>query len=167
MGRRNISYNLKDRIARVMGERETVTAKIERIEALVEELPAIRARADHLAKLIDSIEILLTDIDPTWSRDEVIPIKPYGFRSPIPFGEGRRLALEVLKSATKKMTSREITDALLHREAVFDLDVPTWERVRTNVDEALRRWENKFVKRDNRRPCRWWAVTNPSTNIPQ
>jgi hypothetical protein len=55
--------------------------------------------------------VVLTDIDPTWSRESVVPIKPFGFRGPI--GEGRRIALEVLKVATKKMTSREITVAVL------------------------------------------------------
>jgi hypothetical protein len=57
--------------------------------------------------------VVLTDIDPTWSRESVVPIKPFGFRGPIDFGEGRRIALEVLKVATKKMTSREITVAVL------------------------------------------------------
>jgi hypothetical protein len=39
MGQSNISWNLKDRIARVMGERQQVVREIERIETLVQELP--------------------------------------------------------------------------------------------------------------------------------
>lgn len=165
MGRSNISHNLKDRIARMMGERDSVTTKIERIEKLAEELPSIRAEAARLDKLIDSMEVVLADIDPTWSRESVIPVKPFGFRSPIDFGEGRRIALEVLKDATKKMTSREITDAVLEREGIYDLDGPTWERIRSNIDVGLRFWEEKgFTKRDDRRPCRWWVVGNPKAN---
>ena len=44
-------------------------------------------------KVIDGIDVLLTDVDPTWSRKSVA----FGFHSPIDFGEGRRIALEVLK----------------------------------------------------------------------
>lgn len=162
MGRSNISHNLKDRIARLMGEREQITDKLDRIAKLVEELPAIRAQAAHLDKVIDSIEVVLTDIDPTWNRASVVPIKPFGFRSPIDFGDGRRIALEVLQSATKKMTTREITDAVLAREAIFDLDEPAWERIRSNIDAGLRSWENEVVQRDDRRPCRWWSIGNLS-----
>ena len=148
----------------MMGEREAITAKMERIEKLAEELPAIRAEAARLDKVVESIAVVLADIDPTWSRETVIPIKPFGFRSPIAFGDGRRIALEVLKDATKKMTSREITEAVLEREGIFDLDGPTWERIRSNIDVGLRFWEEKgFLRRDDRRPCRWWALGHPES----
>lgn len=163
MGQSNISSNLKDRIARIMGERQRITHKIERIEKLVEELPATREHLAHLDKVIDGIDVVLTDLDPTWSREEVIPIKPNGFRSPIPFGEGRRVALEVLQSANKKMTTREITEAVLDAQGLFDLDTPLWERIRSNIETGLRAWEGVSVMRDEgRKPCLWWAIGNAS-----
>jgi hypothetical protein len=162
MGQSNISSNLKDRIARVMGEKQQVLHKIEHIEKLVEELPSMKEHLAHLDKVINSIEVVLTDIDPTWSRETVIPIKPNGFRSPIPFGEGRRIALEVLKRATKKMTTREITEAVLEDQGLFDLDTPLWERIRSNIETGLRAWEGVSVMRDEgRKPCLWWAIGNP------
>src|SRR5947209_6786563 len=106
MGQGNISANLKDRIARMMGARQQVIAKIERIEKLVEELPETKAQLAHVDKVIAGIEVVLTDLDPTWSRASVIPIKPQGFRSPIPFGEGRRVALQVLQAATAAKPTR-------------------------------------------------------------
>jgi len=161
MGQSNISSNLKDRIARVMGEKQQVLQKIERIETLVAELPATREHLAHLDKVIDGIDVVLTDLDPTWSRESVIPIKPNGFRSPIPFGAGRRVALEVLQSATQKMTTREITEAVLERQGLFDLDQPLWERIRSNIETGLRAWEGVSVMRDEGRvPCLWWAIGN-------
>ena len=162
MGQSNISSNLKDRIARVMGERQQVIAKIERIEKLVEELPEAKAQLAHLDKVIAGIEIVLTDLDPTWSPEGVIPIKPNGFRSPIPFGEGRRVALQVLQSATTKLTTREITEAVLEQQGLFELDTPLWERIRSNIETGLRAWEGVAVMREEgRKPCLWWAVGNP------
>ena len=163
MGQSNISSNLKDRIARVMGERQQVARKIERIEALVQELPAAKDQLAHLDKVIDGIEVVLTDLDPTWSRETVIPIKPNGFRSPIPFGDGRRVALDVLQSATRKLTTREITEAVLDQQGLFDLDQPLWERIRSNIETGLRAWEGVTVARDEgRKPCLWWAIGNPN-----
>jgi hypothetical protein len=142
MGQSNISSNLKDRIARVMGEKQQVLRKIENIERLVAELPATREHLAHLDKVIDGIDVVLTDLDPTWSRETVIPIKPNGFRSPIPFGEGRRVALEVLQSATQKMTTREITEAVLEQQGLFDLDQkrrikPSFKSVSPRQTESL------------------------------
>lgn len=162
MGQSNISANLKDRIARVMGARQQVIAKIERIEKLVEELPETKAQLAHFDKVIAGIEVVLTDLDPTWSRQGVIPIKPQGFRSPIPFGEGRRVALQILQAATKKLTTREITEAVLEQQGLFDLDTSLWERIRSNIEGGLRVWEGVTVMRDEgRKPCLWWAIGNP------
>ncbi|MFL6758569.1 hypothetical protein [Sphingomonas sp.] len=162
MGQSNISSNLKDRIARVMGERQQVIRKIERIDAMVQELPATKEHLAHLDKVIDGIDVVLTDLDPTWNRETVIPIKPNGHRSPIAFGDGRRVALDVLKAATKKMTTREITDAVLDEQGLFDLDQPLWERIRSNIEGGLRVWEGVSVMRDEgRTPCLWWAIGNP------
>jgi hypothetical protein len=162
MGQSNISANLKDRIARVMGAREQAIAKIERIEKLVEELPETKAQLAHFDKVIAGIEVVLTDLDPTWTRDTVIPIKPQGFRSPIPFGEGRRVALQVLQAATRKLTTREITEAVLEEQGLFELDTPLWERIRSNIETGLRAWEGVTVMRDEgRKPCLWWAIGNP------
>lgn len=163
MGQSNISSNLKDRIARKMGQREQVARKLERMEKLIEELPQTREKLADLDKVIDAIDVVLTDIDPTWSRETVIPIKPFGHRSPIAFGEGRRIALEVLQSATKKMTTREITESVLEEQGIFDLDPPAWERIRSNIETGLRAWEGVSVMRDEgRKPCLWWAMGNPS-----
>jgi hypothetical protein len=73
------------------------------------------------------------------------------------------VALEVLKAATKKMTTREITEALLEEQGIFDLDPPAWERIRSNIETGLRAWEGVSVMREkDRTPCLWWAIGNPS-----
>lgn len=164
MGLSNITNNLEKQIAQYCGERDEKAQRIERIEKLVADLPALQERIHKLDHLISAAELLLKERNPDWSPDQVKPIRRNEYKSPIPLGAGSRMALDILRTATKPLTTREIAEEMLARVGVVDPDRATREKVQSNVDVALRHREGAVVKGDGGWPQRWCvAVASGST----
>jgi hypothetical protein len=66
---------------------------------------------------MECAEGLLKEIDPAWAPDEVKPLKPNVHKAPVSLGRISKTALDVLREAAGPMTTSEIADALLAREA--------------------------------------------------
>lgn len=166
MGRSNVTENLERDLSYHLGEREQVVARINRIQQLFESLPELRERLVKLDSLIAAGEMLLKDRDSDWTPERIRPIQKFKCRSPLEYGSGVRKALEVLKDATEPLTTREITDEVLAREGIFDLDPQTWERFRCNIDAGLRKHKKKgLVESDERKPSRWWLVQRSPVEV--
>jgi len=160
MGRSNITQNLERDLSFFLGERQEKVVRLQRIEQLVESLPELRERIAKLDSLINAGEFLLKERIPDWTPERVRPIQKFQCRSPIEYGSGVRKGLEVLRDAAQPLTSREITNEVLTREAIFDLDSAGWEAIRTNIDAGLRKHQKDGrVESDGRKPARWWLAS--------
>lgn len=166
MGRSNVTHNLERDLSHHLGEREEKIAMIDRIQQLVDTLPELRERVSELDSLIAAGELLLKERLPDWTPDSVRPVRKFKCGSPLEYGSGVRKALEVLKDASAPMTTREITDEVLTREAIFDLDKAKWERFRSNIDAGLRKHKKKgLVDSDERKPSRWWLIQQSPVEV--
>lgn len=145
-------------MAAFMGELAAKTEEVERIEKLVESLPAKRDRLWELKTLMEATEALLQSIKPGWQCDTIDPVRPHVHQIPIKVGEASRKGLEVLRTATEPMTTREIGDEVLRREGIEDASTATRERVRNTIDAALRKRRGTVVDSDNCWPQRWWVI---------
>ena len=155
MGLSNVSHNLELQFAQYCGERNEKALRIDRIEKLQTDLPALRERVSKLNDYIAATTLLLSELNPNWSPNKVKPIRRNEFKSPIPLGSGSRMALDVLKMAPSPMTTREIAEEMLARVGVVDPDRATREKVQSNVDVALRHREGTVVEGDGGWPQRW------------
>lgn len=166
MGRSNIIYNMERDLAYCLGEREEKLERIDRIEKLAETLPVLRDRLAKLELLIGSAEMLLQERIPGWTRERVRPTRRWQHQSPIEFGTCVRKSLEILRAATRPLTTRELADEVLAQEAILDLDKLTWERVRTNIDAGLRKQkEAGLIASAGHKPSYWWVVGNPHIEV--
>lgn len=166
MGMSNVTQNIERDLSHHLGEREEKVAMVHRIQQLIETLPELRERVAKLDGLITAGEMLLKERIPDWTPDRIRPVHKFKCQSPLEHGSGVRKALEVLKDATAPMTTREITDEVLTREAIFDLDRARWERFRSNIDAGLRKHHKKgLVDSDGRKPSRWWLVKGSSFEV--
>lgn len=165
MGRSNITANMERELAYQLGEREETIEMIQRIEGLNATLPQLRERVGMLDALIKSAECLLREKNPDWSKDGLRPTRRWKHQSPIEFGQCTRSALEVLMSADKPLSTSEITDEVLARKAIFDLDKATREKVRASIQSGLRKHEQSgAIASAGHHPIKWWAVSNPRSS---
>src|SRR6478672_7112250 len=100
MGLSNVTQNIETQVARYLGEREQKIMQIERVERLVSELPSLRERVAKLGELITASELIMQERDPEWSVENIKAIRTYEHSSPIPFGDGSKMMLEILRTAT-------------------------------------------------------------------
>lgn len=158
MGHTNLLLGLERKIGAFMGEHAAKLEEIERIEKLAETLPTLRDRLWELQTLMEATEALLKSIRPGWQRDTIDPVRPFIHQIPIKLGEASRKGLEVLRTATGPMTTREIADEVLRREGISDVNTSTRERVRNTIDASLRKRRGTVVDSDNQWPQRWWII---------
>lgn len=138
-----------------MGELIAKREEVDRVERLVDSLPALRDRVWELQTLIEATETLIKSIKPDWQRDTIDPVRPFVHQIPIKLGEAGRKGMEVLRTATKPMTTREIAEEVLRRERLTDVNLATRERIRNAIDASLRKRRGSVVDSDGSWPQRW------------
>lgn len=147
--------NLEKEAAQYIGERQEKALRVERIKKLVADLPALEERIETLNNLIGAAELLLKERNPDWSPAQVKPVRRNEWKSPIPPGDGSRMALDILRTATKPLTTRQIAEEMLARVGDVNPDRATREKVQSNVDVALRHRKGTVVEGDGGWPQRW------------
>ena len=160
MGLSNVTHNLERAVAAYRGELEDKLYQIERIEALVTSLPTLKARVTELESLIDATKLLMRERKPDWSPDAIKPVRRNEHNGPIPFGEGTRIMLDILKTSARPMKTRELAEEMLARVGIFEPERKIRERVQSSVDAALRARDGTVVMSDGSNPRRWWIVGN-------
>lgn len=109
MGLSNYQFALRKKFSALSGERELLVERIERIKQDQALLPKLEERAAKLDSLVLSAAALLKEENAQWSESDSPPVKHKEHKLPIPLGTCGRRALEVLRTADKAMTVREIT----------------------------------------------------------
>lgn len=160
MGRSNLIHGLERKLGHLLGELVAKREEVERAEKIVESLPALRDRLWEIQTLIEATEAIIKSIKPGWKRDGIDPIRPFVHQIPVKLGEASRKALDVLRTATHRMTTREIADEVLNREGIHDANWATRERLRNTIDASLRSKRGSAVQSDGLWPQRWWSIAN-------
>lgn len=162
MGITNTRLNLENNVARYKGERETSLAEIERIEAGLASLPALKERVAHLDTLIAAAELLVREDNPEWSADDVQPRQKTSYHSPIPFGSLGRTALEILRDGPPEgMHTRDIARELLRQFKLDSSDRKLLDKTTNSLGTYLKSNEGDLVRSDGERYYKRWRPIRP------
>ena len=161
MGLSNYQFALRKKFSALSGERELLLERIERIKQDQTELPELEARAVKLETLVQSAAELLTEENSDWSAEQSPPVRHKEHKLPIPLGTCGRRAMEVLRTADKAMTVREVTLAVLHQVNVTNPDRATVQRAHNAVDASLRHHRGKGVESSDSYPAQWRSMARP------
>lgn len=161
MAESNLLSGLKRKFAALTGEAVALEERIAKIKAEYElvagleaKLPSLREGAHHVAEVIRLM-------DSSWEESSVAPRKPFARRIPIPPGQCSRMAIDILRTASTAMGSREIALKVLERAGCSDADTHVRVRVTNAVDATLRQYrERGLVQSDDSWPMKW-SVTPP------
>ena len=159
MGQTNLKHALERKYALLAGELKDKQGEVVRIQTLFARVPALSGRAKRVERLLECAEELLKEIDPAWTPQRVRPVKPNVHKAPVAIGRISKTALDVLREAVEPLTTREITDQLLAKEGVGEVDPQTRQRVSNSVDSTLRQKVDKVVVSDGGWPKRWSVIT--------
>jgi hypothetical protein len=161
MGHTNLLHGLERKIGALMGELIAKREEVERVEKLAAALPALCDRVWEIQTLIEATEMLIKSFKPDWRRDTIDPVRPHVHQIPIKLGEAGRKGMEVLRTASKPLTTREITEEVLRREGLINVPLATRERIRNTIDATLRKRRGSVVDSDGSWPQHWTARKMP------
>ena len=152
MGITNTKLNLETEVARWKGELETKQTAIERIEAGMAMLEALRERVTKLDALIASAEMVIREGHPDWSSEAVEPRRKTDHHSPIPFGMLGRTALDVLRDGPPEgLRTREAARELLIRFNLDPEDRKLLDKTANSLGNYLKGNEGDLVASDGER----------------
>lgn len=154
MGMTNYKAALRKKYSALTGERDLLCERIERIRQDHASLPELEARAAKLAALAESAAMLLQE-EGDWSKADSPAVRPWTHSLPIPFGTCGRRALEVLRTAERAMTVREVTLEVLRQAGAADPDRATLQKAQNAVDASLRNHRGRGVESSDRYPAQW------------
>ena len=131
------------------------------MEALPKPLP--RSSSLELRRIAAGSEILPPAIDPTWTKDNLKPSKPFVHKNAVRIGNTAKYALDVLREAHEPLTAREIAMAVLELDGVdvstlTDKDI---NRVVNAVNATLVQKLGELTAHDGRKFARRWRIEVP------
>ncbi|MDY7525303.1 hypothetical protein [Sphingomonas sp. 10B4] len=130
-------------------------AEIARIESLFESLAALRGREEHLRHVLECADVVMKEINPSWTMDDLKPVQKHVRKAPGRSGEIARLTLDILREA-QPLTAREIAVRAIKRLGQEDADKETVERVYKAVEATLRaKLKSGLVQNDGNYGRKW------------
>ncbi|ROT94095.1 hypothetical protein EB810_13525 [Altererythrobacter sp. FM1] len=155
MGLTNYQHALRKKYSALTGERDLLLERIGRIRQEQALLPELEARAAKLDALVKSAAMLLQEDSDQWEPQDSPPVRPWTHSLPIPFGTCGRRALEVLRTADRAMTVREITLEVLRQVGEVEPDRATLQKAQNAVDSSLRSRRGRGVESSDKYPAQW------------
>ena len=115
-----------------------------------------RREAKRLAENMKHVEAVLKMLEPGFNVRKIAARRRYKPASPYKRGEVFRTVLEVLRSADRPLTSREISEELLHKAGIADPPLKQIRDMVGAVHTSLRNHQGKTIKRvGDGVPARW------------
>lgn len=115
-----------------------------------------RREAKRLAENMKHVEAVLKMLEPGFDVTSIAARRRYKVASPYKRGEVFRTVLDVLRAADHPLTSREISEALLHKAGIAE---PSLKQIRDmvgSVHSSLRNHQGKTIERNGDGvPARW------------
>lgn len=106
-----------------------------------------RKEAVQLAASMRHVEAVLKMLEPSFNLSTISPRRRYKNASPYKRGEVFRAVLDVLRTAPGPMTSRQISEALLHKAGIADPPLKQIRDMVGAVHSSLRNHEGKTIER--------------------
>jgi hypothetical protein len=120
-----------------------------------------RREAQKLAENMKHVEAVLKMLDPTFNVAGIAPRRRNKQASPYKRGEVFRVVLEVLRLSDRPLTSREISEALLHKAGIAEPPLKQIRDMVGAVHTSLRNHQGKTIERANDgMPARWRLKTD-------
>jgi hypothetical protein len=155
MGTTNLLIGLKRKFAHLSGEARALDSRIQHLKAECAGLKELRARAASLRTGLGHVSAVIKMIEPSWDEASVAPIKPHSRRNPMKPGECISTAMDILRTADRWLTARELGKAVLHHFGLPNPDRELLRRVTNSIDAALRTRKDKTIVCDDSYPRRW------------
>jgi hypothetical protein len=146
-----------------MGESHVITALQDKFRRIKGQISALDVQASQLRTALDHIEAVIRMFQADWRAENeaaVVPYKPSRWQRR---GEGIKTALEVLRDATKPMTTREIVIEVWERKVLPMPPRQELYQITSTFNMALGRRIGQGVVRIEGRPPRW-AIMPPAAN---
>lgn len=152
----NFRAPLKIAMGHWLYEANEQAAEIARIESLFESLGALRGREEHLRHVLGCADVVMKEINPGWTMDDLKPVQKNVRKAPGRSGEIARLTLDILRDAQEPLTAREIAGRTMKRLGQEDADKETVERVYKAVEATLRaKLKSGLVQHDGNYGRKW------------
>lgn len=136
-----------------------VAALLKTYAELQGRLAAIRKEDAKLCHQLDHVRGVLAIYRPEMDLKAVSPTRQQKPRKITPRGKQSALALEVLKAATKPLTTREVACGVLQRQGNEEPDERLIGLIVPNVHGALNRFKKRGTVRESGNPKRWEIVS--------
>jgi hypothetical protein len=115
-----------------------------------------RREAQKLAENMKHVEAVLKMLRPDFNLASIAPRRRNKQASPYKRGEVFRAVLEVLRLSDRPLTSREISEALLHKAGIVEPPLKQIRDMVGAVHTSLRNHEGKTIERaGGGMPARW------------
>jgi hypothetical protein len=115
-----------------------------------------RREAKHLAESMKHVEAVLKMLQPGFDTRAIAARRRYKPSSPYKRGEVFRAVLDVLRTTERPLTSREISEALLHRAGSESPSLVAIRSMVGAVHTSLRNHQGKTIERVGEgMPTRW------------
>jgi hypothetical protein len=115
-----------------------------------------RREAQKLAESMKHVEAVLKMLDPAFNVATIAPRRRNKQASPYKRGEVFRAVLEVLRVSDRPLTSREISEALLHKAGIAEPPLKQIRDMVGAVHTSLRNHQGKTIERaGDGIPARW------------
>lgn len=132
-----------------------VAALLKTYAELQGRLAAIRKEDAEICRQLDHVRGVLAIYRPDMDLKAVSPTRQRKPRKVTPHGKQSALTLEVLKAATKPLTTREVTRAVLQRQGNAEPDERLIGLIVPNVHGALARFKKRGTVQESGNPKRW------------
>lgn len=155
MGTTNLLHGLKRKFAHLSGEAQALDKRIRQVESDCAALKELQDRAASVREGRWHVSAVIKMIDPSWDEASVAAIKPHSRRNPMKPGECISTAMDILRTADRWLTSRELGKAVLHHFGFANPERELLRRVTNSIDASLRTRKDKTTVCDDSYPRRW------------
>ncbi|HUZ31450.1 MAG TPA: hypothetical protein VMV19_04985 [Xanthobacteraceae bacterium] len=120
-----------------------------------------RREAKRLAENMKHVEAVLKMLNPAFNLQSIAPRRRNKQASPYKRGEVFRAVLDVLRAADRPLTSREISEALLHKAGIAEPPLKQIRDMVGSVHTSLRNHQGNTIDRvGDGIPARWQVLTD-------
>ncbi|WP_174285498.1 hypothetical protein [Sphingomonas bacterium] len=159
MGYTNLQESLVFAYRRWLGEKQLLERQIDEIEKAHLTLEEKRGRVEQCARLIASVDVIMSEISDVWDPPAVTPAQRHASSLPFENGEVTRWTLDILRRSPVPMRSIHIARQLVTEREMDVADKAFVAQVNKAVDGTLRSMARRnHVEKTDDEPIRWRIV---------
>lgn len=162
----NYKIGLQRQYARWLGERIQLDKDVKQIEEAYETLVEKKQRLTRINVLTDATETLMSELDPDWDPNKIVPQKTNRQHLPWEHGATTNTAFDIIRDLSAPISTLELAKLTIARLGSDPGDPDLLDRVRSNLDNSLRKAE-AYIRNTGGRPSRWEIIPDDEIEIPK